>query len=124
MTFGSFIKERRLNLVIGINTFCELAEVNPVIYGLVEKNLISVKHIEKIPGEFFNNVIYILKIQKHSEDYNKLLLMFTKSINSEFPEIDVDNYVKNRLPPFGVTNAHVQCLTSNANLINELNGYK
>jgi len=118
-TIGSYVKEKRLELNIGLRDFLEATGFNPMVWSAIEKDMTYIKvHNGKI-----DKIADVLKIEKDSLEYIWLCILALKSQATEYPKLDVEEYaIKNR-PAFHDSEAAREVLRSHAKFINELNGY-
>ncbi|HEY9165591.1 MAG TPA: hypothetical protein VIS48_05465 [Candidatus Kryptonia bacterium] len=67
MTFGEFVKQRRLSLNIGLREFCLLAKVDPSNWSKIERNRLGVTD----DREKLNEIVAVLQLKNGSSEWQK-----------------------------------------------------
>ncbi len=122
MTFGSFIKEKRLNLNIGLREFIEATGFNPTVWNAIERDMTYLKD----PNIKVDKISEVLQILKDSDDYITLKKLALECHNTKYPKIDKEKFISEHLPVYvseEIRASWVDTLDLFVDNINSLNGY-
>ncbi len=96
MTFGEYVKNRRLSLNIGLREFCFLAKVDPSNWSKVERNRLGVTD----DREKLNEIAQVLRLEKSSSEWQKFFDLASISQKKIPDDVYSDEEVLGVLPVF------------------------
>ena len=94
MTFGNYVKEKRIKNEISLREFCKKAEFDPSNWSKIERDLAMPPKSKAI----LEKIAIILKLEPGTEDY--LFLIDLAAISSIPHELMENNKIMEALPVF------------------------
>ncbi len=96
MTFGDFIKTKRLDTALSLREFCKIAEVDPSNWSKVERGLLPAPSNRDI----LEGIAKIMKLKKGSADWSALFDLAYISQQRIPDDVYKDEEVVSALPVF------------------------
>lgn len=96
LTFGEFIREKRLKAELTLRKFCEIAEVDPSNWSKIERDLLPVSYDRKK----LEKIAEIVKVKKRSKDWLEYFDLASLSQQKIPDDLYSDEEVLKILPVF------------------------
>lgn len=96
MSFGEFVKQKRLNMNLTLRSFCSFINFDPSNWSKVERGILPAPD----SLEVLDKICEVLGIQEKSEDWYKLIDLAAISKNKIPDYVLKDENIVNMLPIF------------------------
>jgi transcriptional regulator with XRE-family HTH domain len=96
MTFGEFVRTKRLEAELGLREFCKRAETDPSNWSKVERGILAAPDNR----DFLENVAKLLKLKKGNPDWFKFFDLAAISQQKIPDDVYEDKDVVSALPVF------------------------
>ena len=99
MTFGEFVKTRRLEAGLSLREFCKLAELDPSNWSKIERGLFPATANRDV----LETIAKVVKLKKGSEHWSTFFDLAFISQQRIPDDVYKDEYVVSALPVFFLT---------------------
>lgn len=96
MTFGEFVRARRIEAELGLREFCKLSEIDPSNWSKIERDLFPAPDNR----ELLENVAKLLKLKKGSPDWYTFFDLASISQQKIPDDVYKDEEIVSALPVF------------------------